>query len=406
MASLFTYYKPSLIKLFNIIRIIRANPYESVRECFEVQEILIKRLTFIENKIRVQKSKLKELRRILSTPSEGVTKEKAQIIKDEIEYYKSKIEEYKALLIIFRWVGDALVFTFIERWDVKPLGLMKETSGFISGKKGAKRERKIFREVFEEGNIAILNDLTNCVRYGDLTVVKKGGHFHIFEIKTRAHKNQLKEKQFADLQRILDYIHTDRTNYLFDENQEVKRISIHANPTNHIRLLNRLIQKVISTTKNAYRKVEEGLYYVVLTSYDLDIFLEIEQFSQTKLVIAPVEPGVYAKFAYYPLTLSIYDPNALCMLCEGQMSIFVVIDPNVIKNKLKANGIIVDALFDDDEGGLVVRKEESIPGKPIGLRIGKHLCNRVFTEFLSLDWLLQFIVVSMNKDIIDSIISS
>lgn len=72
-----------------------------------------------------------------------------------------------------RQMGDSIAFSYFNKYDLKLL-CWKQSAGFISGKKGLDKELKIFKSYFESGEFAILNDITNSLRFGDITISKNG----------------------------------------------------------------------------------------------------------------------------------------------------------------------------------------------------------------------------------------
>jgi hypothetical protein len=83
---------------------------------------------------------------------------------------------------LLKAIGDGVAFLYLSKWDLKTM-VFKEKPGFISGKEGLSLERRVLREAFARGGFAILNDLTTCLRYGDLTVPGAEG-FMIIELKS------------------------------------------------------------------------------------------------------------------------------------------------------------------------------------------------------------------------------
>ena len=62
---------------------------------------------------------------------------------------------------------------YFDKWDIKPQSF-KEPPGFVSEKAGLNFELRILRLVFSSGHVEILNDLTNCLRYGDVSILARG----------------------------------------------------------------------------------------------------------------------------------------------------------------------------------------------------------------------------------------
>ena len=208
MSSIIGYYKKTLIHLFTELHRLESNPLE-LHLCLEIQEILISKITYIERRIRKLRAACKVLKRTLATPQSRLDRSQALITKDHISQLEASVSDYKSLLHIFRCIGDGLAFVYIDRFDIKPMSF-KEDPGFISRKKGNKLERKILRSVFLIGGVAILNDLTHSLRYGDLFVWTEKGRF-LLEVKSGRHKDERAKRQIEDIQSILNYLNDDET---------------------------------------------------------------------------------------------------------------------------------------------------------------------------------------------------
>src|SRR5271157_2312127 len=225
-------YKQTLLKLFAQIQRIHYDPIGSREECLSLQETLIKKIIYIEQRIRKNKVNIKNLKKQLSSQDKGhLSKQEAKQTKDKIDKYYIQIDEYQELASLFREVGDALAFSYIDKWNIKPL-VYKETAGALSGKKGFRLERKILRRAFAAGYIILLNDITNCLRYGDITV-PKDGQFMILEVKSGKHKTKRDRRQSDELNKILHYFQTDQTQSLYGMKGEFRRITLHSQEINY-----------------------------------------------------------------------------------------------------------------------------------------------------------------------------
>jgi hypothetical protein len=99
-----------------------------------------------------------------------VYRDEASALKVRLKQNASRKDDYDTILLVLRDIGDAVAFTYIDKWDIKPLCLAKEPAGFISGKEGLRLELNIFRYLKSKNKICILNDITNSIRHGDITV--------------------------------------------------------------------------------------------------------------------------------------------------------------------------------------------------------------------------------------------
>jgi hypothetical protein len=390
------YYKPLLVRLFAEAQRIHANPFEYPNEILELQETLIKKITYVELQIKKLKTSIKELRKTLGTKQTGLNKVDSQKIKDKIAQYSAQIDGYQDLLVFFRWIGDAIVFSFIDRWDIKPLAI-KEGAGFLSGKKGARRERGILRGIFKSGYIAILTDLTNCLRYGDIAVFHENRPFQIFEVKSSKNISKRVIRQEENTKRILEYILTDKTNFLYGREGDFKRIPLFENPIYYIDEINDVVNEAIEKI-NCYKEVEDGLYYMAITKFDPEIFRQIEQGCKGEMIASLVNIKTYTDLAYFPLSLSIHNAEALYKVCTGELVITVILDMGLFKERLEANGVRLIMLKEDKDYAFRFELIQSEVNLLDYLQIGNHFFDRVFSEFLSANWLVKYIISMLQTN--------
>ncbi|NNU33417.1 hypothetical protein HK413_03250 [Mucilaginibacter sp. S1162] len=161
-------------------------PLKSGALWLSIQERLIVQITDTENRIRKARAGIKRIKHELTNKH---SKEIATALKKEIEYQNDQIDLSERLLFVYRSIGDAMAYTFISRHDIKPLS-EKQHAGFISNKKGNRFERQVLRLAFNRGAIAILNDLTNYLRYFDITIIKDHNVWLPLELKSGKKKTE------------------------------------------------------------------------------------------------------------------------------------------------------------------------------------------------------------------------
>jgi len=204
-----TDYRTLLVSLFESLQRLRADPYGRAREGWIIQCTLIAQITAAEARIRNSKQLAASLRKQLSTPQPvRPTKAEAQKVKDTIASNDDAIETDELLIDVLRDVGDGLAFVYIDKWDIKPMAF-KDPPGYLSGKEGQSFELEIVKKAFDLGRVAILNDLTHCLRYGDVTLIRDGS-FAFVEAKSGQTVNQRGKRQVAANDMIREYLRTDR----------------------------------------------------------------------------------------------------------------------------------------------------------------------------------------------------
>src|SRR5690606_25362697 len=132
--------------------------------CLLIQEKLIVSLTNIEYRIRKAKNEASGIKKLLANKNLQNSKEKSKQLKAQSKILLKRIDDYQNIRILFKSIADGIAFLYINRFDLKAQNF-KQSTGFISNKKGSRLERKCFRYAFKAGGIAIMNDLTNVLKY-------------------------------------------------------------------------------------------------------------------------------------------------------------------------------------------------------------------------------------------------
>ncbi|MEI2769685.1 MAG: hypothetical protein V9G98_02750 [Candidatus Competibacter sp.] len=377
-------YKASLISLFTKVHELHANSC-NLALCLEIQETLIRRIIYIERRIHILKRRIADNKNRLRTVRQvRLTKEESREIKEHTEYYKCSINKYKYLLRIFRDIGDAIAFIYIDKWDIKPMAF-KQPTGFITGKEGTRLERKILRGVFRLGRVAILNDLTNCLRYGDITVPAHD-KFLIIEAKSSKNRNTNKrtDRQLEGIQKVCKYLHTNCTDNLYDKEGLFMRVEMQTTEKNYIDELNEIVANAMENGIS-HAEVEHGLFYCAMTKFNEDQLNELVKSCDNKPIIQFL--SLIDNTGYYPFTLSIRSPVALYRLYNSELNIIVFVNAKTLQEKCKLRGCSVELFVNEDFAFKLTHfKWTEYENNSIG--VGHHVFGRVFAEFLSLEWFL------------------
>src|SRR5574341_1083124 len=255
-----SYYRRTLLSLFQDVHIVRADPVAGREKCHEIQERLIEKIRYIERQIRKTKLRIKEAKRKLAN---RLPKAEAQECKNEIDYCQYKVDEYQYLLWILRTVGDTLACIYISRWDTK-LMAAKEHAGALSQKTGFRYELKMWRAAFDVGYMAVLlNDLTNCLRHGDITIVTQD-KVTMVEVKSGKQSTPRDHRQRATLNDLVSYLKTGQKTEVYGNRGEYTRMRVYVpvEDDHHREQLNHLIDEALKAGSAAGR-VEDGLFYLI-----------------------------------------------------------------------------------------------------------------------------------------------
>jgi hypothetical protein len=375
-----------------------------VRLCLTVQERLIVSISRLERRYRSKTQALKTLRIALNTAA--VPKAARQEGKLNIDKLSELLEDLRDLMFVYRMVGDAIACIYLDRYDIKPLSI-KESPGFLTKKKGLRLELNFVRTALRCGRVAILNDLTNCLRYADITLPKKNGKADFAEVKSGKLRFARDERQIKKLKEMADYLGIDKPISLYGyTDQKFLRVSLIRRPTEYVTEINSLLRR--SRRSGVARKqVEAGLHYLVFRQGVTD----------PEMVLGPLEgkidrPSVLMLTAarefwpsYYSLMLSCRNPDDLLDIVFGEAFIWVVVSFGEVERQLQARGIRVEHEPEDSDFALTLTHGPPYEGAVS--KIGMHLLFRLVTEFVSLAWLIDEIAtmpdrLALNEGHVDS----
>lgn len=384
-------HRRTLVGLFKRVRQISEKPLQTGGDCLELQENLIRLITSAEREIAKSK---KEIGSIKSTLRRRrlplLLKLESQQLKKRMAHQRNRIEDHHLLLDIYRSVGDGLAFSYLDRWDVKPLS-SKERGGALSGKKGSRLERKILREAFRHGHIALLNDLTNSLRYGDITLITSKGFF-FFEVKSSGNHNRRTGTQIGNIAEMHSYLTTDRTEKLFGLSCPVIRCELQAPPRYYFLKLNKLIRHA-KLNGAASAEVEQGLHYLVLTKFDEDLLESCVASCKGVPIFGMLNDLKCERSPHYPLPLIFSDQDELFDFYDDQFIILVVLDSASLslgfaEHKFRA---IIDQNNQYPIQVFCPSQEEA------AVKIGRNTFGRIFGECLSPNWLVGEISIRLKE---------
>ena len=214
----------------------------------------------------------------------------------------------------------------------------------------------------------------------------------LVELKSSRNANARAIRQTEAMTSIADYLGTDRSDDMFGNPGPTVRVSMHAEESDHCYTLNSLIATA-QRDGHSFSETEPGLFYYVSNGNgDVAKFLNFAA-SRCKgpPLICFANEEKFTSGGYSPFTLSITNPKAAFDFWAGQLVIVVVADTQEIKDAFERRGYGVDCDFDGARPITVFIPGIDATGEGQA-SIGSHLFSRLFTEFLSLEWMVEAIV--------------
>ncbi|HCH6157136.1 TPA: hypothetical protein NK235_002813 [Vibrio parahaemolyticus] len=361
---------------------------DDLKPLFELQCDILKCILEQEDKIKETKTKFKETKAYLRKAR--LSKNDAKIVKGKMGELEEEIKDRQKLAYIYRCIGDGIVFKFISKWNLKRFFYevdspdVKSDAGSLGNKDGLKNELGLVYEAIEHDVPAVLNDLTNVIRHGDVCLLGADDP-HVIEVKSSQNKNKRVERQISAINKIHDYLSNDVADIAGVE--DMRRVELSAEEVHFNDVINELIEN--SGAQSLARvSPEEGIFYVAIdtklegkTNYD-EVFKSVEK--PMGFMLNTFKNDLLWD-NYYPFTLSIQSPESFYRFVNGDVFIIVMIDLAVMERKAKQLSLDTELVF-DGAMALYFSKELDGLGEPFGFCVSEHYFGRLGFEFLSVDW--------------------
>ncbi|MBY7798687.1 hypothetical protein KW430_07475 [Vibrio fluvialis] len=381
---------------------------DDLKPLFELQCDILKCILEQEDKIKDTKAEIKNSKANLRKAR--LSKNDAKIVKDKIGELKEEVKDRQKLNYIYRCIGDGIVFKFISKWNLKRLFYevdspdIKSDAGSLGNKDGLKNEFGLVYDAIEHDVPAVLNDLTNVIRHGDVCLMGDSDPY-VIEVKSSQNKNKRVERQVSAINKIHDYLSNDVAD--IGGVEDMRRVELSAEEVHFNDVINELVeQSAIQSPARA--SPEEGIIYVAIdttlekeTDYG-EVFKGIEK---PMLFTLNHTKNEQAWDNYYPFTLSIQAPESFYRFVNGEVFIIIMIDLAVMERKAKQLGLDTEIVF-DGATALFFSKELAGIDELLRLCTSEHYFGRLGFEFLSLDWFfkeLESIIPFMEEHILKQV---
>jgi len=402
--SLIKYYKRRIFTFKNKLENIDPESPD-LQPLLDFQHYLITQIVRDENRLTRKKYELTILKRRLRAKDLG--KQQANVLKESIKRKKESIAGNKYLLYLWRCFGDGLVFKFISKWNIKRFlfdvnsSKVKQASGNIGGKDGLDQELLILTDAIRNNVPAILCDLTNVIRHGDLCLLGAADPY-VIEVKSSKNRNKRVERQENAIRKIHKYLEEDIGDIGGVENMH--RVELHGEEHHHGEAFNQALD--LSKDKPCVKlNPEKGLHYFVLnTAHEVDD-REIFEALENSVVYMLNEVKTAQRWDnYYPLVLSIKDPNNLYRFIAGEIFVLVSISGVALKEMASDIGYELEFSEHDNEAFIFSKPLEGSDEPFIGI-VTEHFTGRLGLEFMTLDWFFKHqkkMLEHMETQVIDA----
>lgn len=385
-------YLPAYRRTLELLHRAKKRPFRNRLLWLKLQEKLIVSITRIENRIRKHRLEIREIKAYLGNRANNVDRFQATDLKDHVSYLKDRIETEYHLLFQYRSIGDSIAFTFIDRHDIKPQA-EKQSAGFISNKKGNRAERRALRHVFNTGGIAVLNDLTNYLRFSDLTIIHDYNDWIPFEIKSgkASARNARATRQLENSEKLFNYIFDGGTLEIPGTDWTRRRVAQTSRTKDHVKKFNKLIIKA-RQEGSIIEMLEEG--FGCLISYSMAVPRDIKKMFNFKSPPHAVFLNKYknTETMGVPLLMLFSNPDHYIDFLAGEIHIMIVFDVSILDTYAKKQSYRFLTREDRNFPYEFVPKTED----RLSFHVSDYAISKIFFQLLSPKWWVKETIDSLN----------
>ena len=376
--------KVAFRKLCSLLRQIEANR-DDLDGVKALNIALLREVIRDEAHVRRHRGRIKELKRSLG--GDRPTKAQAAVLRLDIKRSGQAIKRYLDQIYIWKCIGDGLAYAYLNTFNIKHAFFettsttAKPEAGFLSGKDGLVNEVALLFAALKRGVPAVLSDLTNVVRYGDVCLL--GGNDPVcLESKSSSRLNQRGKRQAERLKALDTFLATDRVEGF--RGLPVVNRTAYAVPFRDC--VDDINVCIAHARRDGFNVVcpERGLVYVAMFGRQPveEVFahldLRMPVFFQLNL-----EKSEHNWAPYLPFVNTLRDVENLLDFVVGDLSLWVVIDAAFVCDQLAQSGWKVSWLDSPDHSILMEAEDGTV------LVISHQFVGRLGLEFMSLDWFVR-----------------
>lgn len=377
-------YRKSLDKFTMMLYIIKTQKNLSAGSIVDFQLLLLKKIKEAERAIIRTKEIIQKLR--LEKSNNRPTRERSKEIAGLIKKFNDKLQGYRYIIYIWKMYGESIAFHFCDKYAIKHLLYdenykVKETSGFISGKEGIKMELMLLKAAAQKNVPALLCDLTNTLRHGDVCLLGRSDPYPI-EVKTSQRLDKRGEKQLRSINELSSFFTRDGSENFRGLGPVIRHESI-GREKYHLKAINDCISRSYGEG-TCHVSPESGIHYLAITKFKQVIFDQIPAKYIQMLNLNEYKRAM-SWHPYTPFHLSL-NPEHLYNFINGGLSIIVLLDLQVIKRRFKKSGLHITFLQDEHWYAQISAAGNILDG---GFRVSVQSFLRIAFEFQSLTWAIK-----------------
>lgn len=377
--------KPFL-RLVELVRLIEASPddLEAVRAC---NRLILAEIVHAERAVRRHRARHRELRRALKTGRND--RSTSTVLRTKIKRAGCCIAAQEDRIFTWKCFGDALAFLYLDKFSIKHaffevdrLGI-KIGAGLIDGKAGLDAELACLDAAISAGVPAVLCDITNVIRYGDVCLLGASDPM-LLEVKSGDRLSQRGRRQMQMLDQLHAFLRTDRAECFRGLDGPVRRVAFKAPERTNIEALNTCIATA-EKDGQATARPEPGVTIVAIYG-TVDVRAIFDSLTDEPRMVFMLngDKNDRAWSPYLPFVLSIRAGRHLLDFIEGRLFLIVLIDPRPLCAAMAQDGWCVRF---KPEGEHAIQCFH--PPTRAYLGLSREFLSRAAYDFVSLAWIAE-----------------
>lgn len=378
--------KKAFRQLFRLIREVEAHP-DNLASVRELNLLVLKEVLRDEQALLRHRETQRALKMQLKTGRRS--KEASAVIRARLKRVTGYIAARQDQIFIWKCFGDALAYVYLDRFSVKHAFFetdrsgIKQHAGIISGKEGLQQETNLVLEIIDHGVPAVLCDITNTLRHGDVCILIASDPL-VFEVKAGTKLNQRGKRQLAKLQQLHSFLETDSASDFRGRKGTTKRIELDAPPRDNREALNDCITQAKRDGQHLVQPEPGVIYAAVYGKPDFDAISSKLVSKANAVFLLNDDKNDRAWAPYMPFVASIRDEGHLLDFIEGHLILIVVIDAQVLCDMMSNDEWAVRYRPDHDYVIQCLHR----PSKAF-IALSGQFFRRAGYEFASLAWIAE-----------------
>lgn len=339
-------------------------------------------------------------------------KKKLKVNKNEEKYLEMNIFTYEKVIKSLKDIADGMAYRYLN-YDRALLYYLAEKpeKGPLRPHEGIISEMTVWSEAFDcgRGSIALMNDLTNVLRIGDVTIFNEGGEIEFVEVKSGKSKRgkERKARLIRQQNRLKETVEFFNTGISKLDNQLLRILKLPIKAKHNFSLLRDSLEGAKSKGFSSVL-IEE---YLLLECADFEIDYSskkrrdyfnknakpiTEGWSSNKdFIFGPkfIHERLDSPHNLVPFSIWPFDSATCADLMMGRLMFCVTINISEIERKLEKKGWVVEKSIFNLKGK---EKESKKPTSLMSIKKGGFhvevppgLFAKMFFEFLSPDTLIE-----------------